>query len=466
LNTQLFDADLHDVGGTYLQHVCQGHAKFKIFRHLMEKYNTSMNTLDKDEKTLLHLAAEKNDLQIVEYLLRTSKIDVNARDKAGQTALHLAAKAGFFDIVDILIVKTTSDIHLKTYDEQTLLQLAVLGGDLDTILHLIRMNEFDLKSTDKYRNTILHSAFQSEHWSSFEVVKYLLDTHIFDTDLQTNGHEYLQTACSKNTRYFEIVRHLIEKANVNINTLDSDGKTLLHLAARSGSYDTVFYLQRTGKIDINARDSDGQTALHAAVQSAPSDQKNIYEWEEKKSLSYDPEDLPFFTVRFLVQNNIDINAQDENSFTALHLAVEKSDPVLMKYLIEQPTIDPSILNKKGQTAYDLAEEIGMEHIVSYINRSIPKMNIECLTWDIPCENTQEFLILPNGDRESPLDRLECESSSGVAPLNLLESESLSGDSSLDLFESKFSSGDSSLDLSESESSNGYPSYLSWGSSDS
>jgi ankyrin repeat protein len=262
----------------------------------MENYNTSMNFLDKDEKTLLHLAVEKNNLQIVDYLLRTGKIDVN------------------------------------------------------------------------------------------------LDTQIFDTELRKNGHEYLKNACSKNTRWFEIVRHLIEEANVNINTLDSDMKTLLHLAARSGSYDTVFYLQRTGNIDIKARDSDGQTALHAAVQSAPSHQKNIYNSEEQESLSYDPEDLPFFTVRFLVQNNIDLNAQDKNGFTALHLAVEKSNPVLMKYLIGQPTIDPSILSKKGLTAYDLAKEIGMEHIVSYIDRSIPKMNIECLTWDIACENTQKIPI--------------------------------------------------------------------------
>jgi Ankyrin repeats (3 copies)/Ankyrin repeats (many copies) len=289
------------------------------------------------------------------------------------------------------------------------------------------LDEFDLKSTDKHGNTILHSAFQSKNKRSYEVVQYLLDTQDLENDVQKKSkhdkfitifswprlaffrrcltffwqsryfifrayhpldERCLQAACMKSFNWLGIVRHLIEKTNVNINTLDNEGKTLLHLAARSGSFDTVVYLQRTGKIDINARDNGGQTVLHAAVQSAPFKLEVTFtsedEDEDEELLSSNIlKELPFNTVRFLVQNKVDVNAQDKKGFTALHLAVEKSDPVLMKYLVEQATIDPSILSKRGQTAYDLAKEIGMEHIVSFINCSIPRMKIETQIKTVP-----------------------------------------------------------------------------------
>jgi ankyrin repeat protein len=185
-----------------------------------------LNIQDKNGETALHLAIRQGKLKIADYLIELSEFARNTKDNNGQTALHLAARNGCLDVVKKLIKDTTSDIILKTNDGQTLLLLAVLGNHLDTVKFFIEMKRFDMKSTDKYGNTILHSAFQS----SFEVMKYLLETQHFEIDLLNNSEQYLIKTFSKQLdEIFEIkskiemINHLIKNANIDLNALNSEG---------------------------------------------------------------------------------------------------------------------------------------------------------------------------------------------------------------------------------------------------
>ncbi len=57
-------------------------------RYLIE-HNADVNAKDGKGKTLLHIAAECEQTDIVKHLLDTNALDVNAKDKANNTPLHI-----------------------------------------------------------------------------------------------------------------------------------------------------------------------------------------------------------------------------------------------------------------------------------------------------------------------------------------------------------------------------------------
>jgi ankyrin repeat protein len=59
--------------------------------------------------------------------------------------------------------------------------------------------------------------------------------------------------------------------------------------------------------------------------------------------------------QYLIQNtNIEINAQNNDGETVLHLAVENENLALIQLLLAETSIDQTIKNEDGLTAYDLA----------------------------------------------------------------------------------------------------------------
>ena len=49
-----------------------------------------INAVNKDRKSALHIAAQKNNAEIVELLLQQERLDTNAVDSSGRTAVELA----------------------------------------------------------------------------------------------------------------------------------------------------------------------------------------------------------------------------------------------------------------------------------------------------------------------------------------------------------------------------------------
>jgi ankyrin repeat protein len=94
-------------------------AKLKI----LDNQGLSMSQLQNEGNSLLHIAAKKNDLDLLKRL-KPYKIDVNAKNNEGYTALHIAAmKAKNSDILKYLIEQGANK-GIKTEFEETALTLA------------------------------------------------------------------------------------------------------------------------------------------------------------------------------------------------------------------------------------------------------------------------------------------------------------------------------------------------------
>ena len=87
-------------------------------------------------KTLLHFAAEKNDLDIVQLLLSQNVVDVDALDVHLITPLMLASRHGHLPVCDLLLSKGANINHQDKF-KFTALIYAVSGNHFETVKYLI-----------------------------------------------------------------------------------------------------------------------------------------------------------------------------------------------------------------------------------------------------------------------------------------------------------------------------------------
>jgi uncharacterized protein len=119
---------------------------------------------------------------------------------------------------------------------------------------------------------------------------------------------------------------LLVDARAEIDVTDNSGWSALFYASSKGSINIVIYL--LGKsANANLSDIDGNTCLHIAIKN-----KAILE-----------------CVKLLVDHDVQINCQNNNQETPLHLAASEGDEDIVAVLLERGA-EPNIQNSNGQTS--------------------------------------------------------------------------------------------------------------------
>ncbi len=167
--------------------------------------------------TPLHTALINIDEPKVKRLVEEGA-HINAVDKNGRTALHLAAKIGRLSIVEYL-VEHGADTHLKDNFHKTPLVYAIEKNRVKVIIYLSKE---------------INKPQANEHSNIFDLAK--------EGKLQ-EVREYFQ--------------------DVDINTINEDGKTILHVGAEFRQADIVKLAIELG-VDKSIRDYDGRCALNYA----------------------------------------------------------------------------------------------------------------------------------------------------------------------------------------------------------
>lgn len=72
--------------------------------------------------------------------------------------------------------------------------------------------------------------------------------------------------------------------------------------------------------------------------------------------SFSLQHMDLIYIKYLIKNGANINAQDKNGDTILHVAIKRKNEAVIDYLLEQD-LNASIKNNLGITAYDLARNI-------------------------------------------------------------------------------------------------------------
>lgn len=315
--------------------------------------NKTIDLAEKEKKedannTLLDLITEENLTKDNLTKLISNGANVNARYQFNMTPLHWAARGFDANIVELLITYG-ADVNNKDADNNTPLMTAVSEENIDAVKILIA-NEAELNVKNSENDTAFSIALESDN-----------------NDLKTiiATAELLElTKLGKLTK--EDLTKLIT-AYANIDAKNKFGMTPLHIAA-DGGYNKIVELLLKENANINAlEDNNNYTPLMIAV--------------EKNNPSL---------VQYFIDEGADLNLQDNEGNTALHIAFENGYNEIADKLIAQKA-NQNILNSNKQTAEDIKKSKEQKSTTS----KSPELKTQIK------EAASKFFILLNNSEKIP-----------------------------------------------------------------
>ncbi|KAH8122253.1 ankyrin repeat-containing domain protein [Trichoderma asperelloides] len=240
-------------------------------RKLLE-YKATVDTIDDNRQTPLHLAAEANQTGVVEVLLQAGS-DINALDEDSQTPVFIAAYHGSVESLKMLL-QHKPDISITRNDGWAPLHAGADNLEVTRLLVGAGANP-NMPKQDQW--TPFHLAIS---WGDQFVAEYLL---------QHGGDPMLIT---------------------------EDSYTTLHLAVRANLREMAEALLESGAKDyINERAGiEKHTTLHIALDRP---------W-------VDPE-----MTRLLIEHGADVDLRTSKGLSTLELAVNARDPEILNLLLSR-----------------------------------------------------------------------------------------------------------------------------------
>lgn len=235
---------------------------------------------DKHNRTVLHLACIRGNINIVKLLLTWTQSKcvkifstLNEKDDFGRNALHYASRRGNTLIVKLLINHPFFDSNMlleKDISMSTVLHFACDSQSIDMVKLFLRHSicEFILNEKNNYGITILHHACQTR---SVEFVKLILEHPHFDPKVfikkENWGSNILHIACYNHKMVKLLLDHSLFESSMLIEK-DYFGWTPLLCACRRNNINAFKLLlnkiQNTQPTEFNDKNDCGQHILHFA----------------------------------------------------------------------------------------------------------------------------------------------------------------------------------------------------------
>ncbi|XP_018587449.2 transient receptor potential cation channel, subfamily N, member 1 isoform X2 [Scleropages formosus] len=269
---------------------------------VLAEHGANVDMQNDKGQTPLHIAAGLGDEPLLKYLCYC-RANPNIMDKKDRTPLHIVAERGFTNLVEILTERFRSSVLARTKDGSTLMHVASQSGHPDTALAFLKKG-VPLYMPNKSGAVCLHAAARSGHAG---VVKALL------------------------------------LKGAQVDTITKDGYTALHLAVQACKPLVVETLLGFGAQVQCKGGKAKETPLHIAAQVKEG--KNVAE--------------------MLLKSGADVNAEQENGETAVHVAARHGNLQTLKALIEEGG-DVTWQSKAGENPLHIAARHCRAHIVREI----------------------------------------------------------------------------------------------------
>lgn len=222
--------------------------------------------------------------------------DLYIVNKKQENLLHSSAKFNKYEISKYLLYKNLNP-NQKNLHGKTPFAIAATNGDKD-LVSLFLLHGANVNTKDELLNTPLHQC-----WNRPDITKLLLSHRANPYAVNEFDKTPVHMAL-KNLKTLEVYLNY----GVNPNLVNSKNQSLLHSTIIQNNLDAADVLKKH-TAEINYKDASGRSAIFYAKT---------------------PE-----SIKWLVKNKANINLQDNNEQTALHLRVINNDiniaNLLLKY---------------------------------------------------------------------------------------------------------------------------------------
>ena len=270
----------------------------------------------------IHFAAANNDIDAIKDLA-TNQVDLNVLTqkfddfkkysfkKETQTPLHIACMNSNPEAVSCLL-ELGSNPTIENGLGQLPLQVAVFNENIPVLKALLD-HGVDIDATD-------HRGYSAMHYAAISV----------------HREQGVPAVITNRSKYQEVIEFLASR-KANLDLKNQDGETPLMLAAMDGMHENekeslvAFKAMIDAGANVNIQDNHGSNVGHRAIRCSRSN-------DVLEALLSHPE--------------FDVNIQDEDGSTILHLAALRTNTDLFGKIAKHPKIDPNIQDKEGRTAAD------------------------------------------------------------------------------------------------------------------
>ena len=312
---------------------------------------TDGNDKDKSFKDLFFLAIKKGQIHVLEAL---DKQDINYTDlldDEGNTGLILAVIYSNIQIAKFFLKNSPEMLDIKNNRGFTPLLLSVYNND--NLMFFLLANNLESVITDGY--SLYELAIRNEN---LDIINYL------NPNKNKNKCDFLPSAillhfavCQSSLEVFKTIANLLKKYDYQIQ---STLETPLHWAAMKGNYYIVkelIKLYKENQIELDQPNIFGVTPFMLA------------------NLRQDK-----YICQLFFENGVDVNWQDKEGNSIVHLIASLGDVKWLKYMIKKFNVNCYLKNNKGDTPF----------ILTILNE-----NISCVEFFIELFKNSKQLVSTN-----------------------------------------------------------------------
>ena len=244
--------------------------KNELALHIACEYNTAniitlldpsyAGSINSDGNTALHIACarERCSKKVVEHLLICGTLDCNIQNNHGQVPLHLAARRNPAVLMMLCKIKGRFDSTIKDNSGSAPIHCARISKEV--LRALLDHDKANLELKDAEGNSPLHIFC---HGANESCVELLLSRGASTAVMNNDGDTPLHVACR--TRFSKVVNTLIRKGAGCVPLKNKAGDTPLHIACRQKNLVLVKALCKTPlRSGLTVSNSLGNTPLHVA----------------------------------------------------------------------------------------------------------------------------------------------------------------------------------------------------------
>ena len=316
-----------------------GHGKLNELKSLLGENSHVLNAADSRGKTLLHVAAESGRREVVQYLIELLSHERsrgnNAKDNDGDTPLHLAVRNNHVGVADLLLSSGASAV---VQNSQKIIPLHIAlqnQSSTDMLAAFAKHHDITDQVSRGFRNyTSLHVVAASNNLQS---LKFLYDAAVAKPS-ENAARNFLQ-----------------------LDSVDRDGLTPIHLAARKGSYDVLDFL------------------ISKAIEHGIQPRNVLESLSEKDStpLHYAIESNSLEIVRILLKYGASPTATCGKQGPPIHLACSQNKLNMVRAMVEHSGHEIlNCKNEKGQVPlHSSTPLIGGKELISFLLSQGSQLNM-------------------------------------------------------------------------------------------